>query len=63
MKRPSAQRSWQQTASKTPIVVLSLGLLLSIGLLAALIVHIARQSGMRAIPATRSGTAAGLRKN
>lgn len=45
MKRPSAQGAGSKTASKTPIVVLSLGLLLSIGLLAALIVHIARQSG------------------
>lgn len=38
-------KGWQQNRLKTPIVVLSLGLLLSIGLLAALIVHIARQSG------------------
>jgi len=45
MNRQSAQGAGSKTTSKTPIVVLSLGLLLSIGLLVALIVHIARQSG------------------
>ncbi|HXK55074.1 MAG TPA: type IV pili methyl-accepting chemotaxis transducer N-terminal domain-containing protein, partial [Gammaproteobacteria bacterium] len=45
MNRQSAQGAGSKTASKTPIVVLSLGLLLSIGMLVALIVHIARQSG------------------
>jgi len=45
MNRQSAQGTGSNTVSKTPIVILTLGLLFSIGLLVALIVHIANQAG------------------
>jgi len=44
MNRQSVPGAGSKTASRTPIIVLSLGLLFSIGVLVALIVHIARQS-------------------
>ena len=44
MNRQSAQGAGSKTASKTPIVILSLALLFTIGLLVALIVHVAKQS-------------------